>query len=109
MPPRERRSGSRPQVIAEEMENTLRQATEHDWADQINCHQRPELYADYEVAPSEERAEWLCAGCPLRTLCRDFGNATKPGWGVWGGIAWRNGRKAHLEEKLVDKSLDTVG
>lgn len=87
------RAGSKPQALSEEFDAVLDDASLHGWNEQLNCHERPEQYVDYREAPTQERAEWLCAGCPIQQLCRDFGRATKPGWGVWGGESWRNGKR----------------
>lgn len=27
-----------------------------------------------------------CAGCPIRTECREYGQSVSPGVGIWGGV-----------------------
>ena len=90
---REFRAGSKPQRLADEFNHVLDDALADNWADQINCHEYPERYVDYQVTPSKERAEWLCEGCPVKALCKDYARATKPGWGVWGGERWKYGKR----------------
>lgn len=103
---REFRAGSKPQRLSEEFDAVLDAAAGDGWNDQLNCHEFPERYVDYDEAPTKARAAWLCEGCPLRTLCKDYARATKPGWGVWGGEAWRNGKRVGAddtpEKELVD-------
>lgn len=59
---------------------------------------------DYEgLPPDEETAAAMCAPCPLLQLCFDNARRTKPGTGVWGGVAWDLGRQVHLlseEDKI---------
>lgn len=61
------------------------------------CIGNPEPYTDYvgdspETTPAPSFAESLCAGCPVRTLCKATALVTRPAWGVWGGttFAWGN-------------------
>jgi WhiB family transcriptional regulator, redox-sensing transcriptional regulator len=37
------------------------------------------------VAAQVAEALSVCAGCPVRTQCRDFALGTRQKWGVWGG------------------------
>lgn len=73
-------------------------------APQPLCRWQPETYVDYDEdsIPDEFEAQELCIECPLFELCFDNARRTHPGWGVWGGVAWVNGRQWHLateEEK----------
>ncbi len=63
-----------------------------------HCLNRPDLFVDYVIPPSAEEAEELCDGCPLFALCRASARRAKPAWGVWGGVAYVDGRSAHLPE-----------
>lgn len=87
------RAGSTPQRLADEFNQVLEDARADDWDDQRNCYENPDDYVMFDRAPTKERAAWLCEGCPIRTLCRDYARATKPGWGVWGGEVWKNGSR----------------
>jgi hypothetical protein len=77
--------------VEAEFEEMLNQAHFNGWSDKINCHGKPELYADYRQSPSQEEAAALCAGCPLLTLHRELVDAKGLHWTVSGGIAWVEG------------------
>jgi hypothetical protein len=77
--------------VEAEFEEMLNQAHLNGWSDKINCHNKPELYADYRQSPSQEAAAELCAGCPLLTLHREVVDAKGLPWTVSGGIAWVEG------------------
>lgn len=65
--------------------------------DQPYCLERPDLYVDYDQPhPTRERAQEMCAPCPLIEMCLKNARHMKPGWGVWGGVAWVAGRQVHL-------------
>jgi hypothetical protein len=50
--------------------------------------------ADTTDAAEKALAARLCAECPLRDLCRDFAEASKPSAGIWAGIPYpRHGRR----------------
>jgi transposase len=50
--------------------------------------------ADNTDAAEKALAARLCAACPLRDLCRDYAEASKPTVGIWAGIPYpRRGRK----------------
>jgi transposase len=50
--------------------------------------------ADQTDAAQQALAARLCAACPLRDLCRDYAEASKPTAGIWAGIPYpRRGRK----------------
>ena len=75
-------------VVAEEFNHYRDEARENGWEDRIGCADNPGPYADWTTPPTEVAAEALCEGCPLRALCREYGDVSKPGWGVWGGKVW---------------------
>lgn len=77
-------------MVAEEMQYYLDQAVENDWTDQINCWGNPGPWTDWDEndPPTEMEAEILCLGCPLKKLCREYGDVMKPGIGVFGGKTW---------------------
>ena len=52
----------------------------------VPCVQEPYYHIDFPEDVSEDRAEELCAGCPLLKQCYDFAVESKQEWGVWGGI-----------------------
>lgn len=79
-------------VIVDEFHHYLDEAKRGEWEDEIKCMDKPERYVDYIIPPTEDEAEALCAGCPMRALCAEFAAATKPGTGVWGGERWKYGR-----------------
>jgi hypothetical protein len=50
--------------------------------------------ADTTDEAQQALAARLCAACPLRDLCRDYAEASKPTAGIWAGIPYpRRGRK----------------
>lgn len=82
-------------VVRKEYEHFMMEAKRNGWEDKLKCHDREYQFALYEFSPSAERAEAMCEGCPMLKLCKEFGKVTKPGWGVWGGVAYRYGQPAH--------------
>lgn len=66
------------------------------------CLDRAAEYSDYpeDDAPDEQTALDMCEPCPLFELCRASALQTKPAHGVWGGIAWDDGRQVHWLRKL---------
>lgn len=88
-------------VVRREFFALLREAKRNDWDHKRNCYGRGEDFANYEVAPEPAVAEEMCASCPIRQLCREYGEVSKPGWGVWGGIGYDDG-KPILEEIPLD-------
>ena len=75
-------------VVQDEFNHMYGQARENGWTDKIPCDDNPGPFVDWEVPPSAEAAERLCAPCPIKKLCRELGDVTKPGWGVYGGKTW---------------------
>ena len=81
-------------------------------APQPHCWGHSDEFVDYEAAdmPDKELAELLCSRCPFKRghsqpgredyvepdICGKNARHRKPEWGVLGGIAWVNGRQAHL-------------
>lgn len=53
-------------------------------------------YTDYEVPPRQDEAMEKCLDCPLFVLCAENARRTKPQWTIMGGVAWVQGRQAHL-------------
>jgi hypothetical protein len=50
--------------------------------------------ADETDAAQRALAARLCAACPLRDLCRDYAEASKPTAGIWAGLPYpRHGRR----------------
>lgn len=41
--------------------------------------------------PSLVRAKELCAGCPVKQQCYEYGVASGS-WGIWGGVTLNDGR-----------------
>lgn len=77
--------------------HALEHSTAEDGSPRPLCDGRPGEFIDYgEHVPDESAAARLCAGCPLFEPCLVNARRVKPGWGVWGGIAWIDGRQAHL-------------
>lgn len=60
------------------------------------CAGNPGPYTEYELPPSEDEAQELCLPCPMYTICNENANWVRPKHGVWGGVAWVDGRMAHL-------------
>ncbi|MDL5351132.1 WhiB family transcriptional regulator [Microbacterium sp. zg-YB36] len=65
---------------------------------QPDCWEHSDEFSDYEMAdmPDRETAELLCSRCPLLQVCAANARHRKPAWGVFGGVAYVNGRQAHL-------------
>lgn len=78
--------------VREEFNQLLNDANKEGYDRRFPCFDRPDVYVDYERSPSPEDAEAMCAGCPIYKEHREFGDVTRPGWGVHGGVAYRYGR-----------------
>ena len=72
------------------------------------CIDAPEEYVDYVSPPDRATAAAMCNDCPLLDLCLANARRTRPAWGVWGGIAWAQGRQVHLldEERRAQYLFD---
>ena len=77
--------------IQAEFDDMLMQASRNGWSEKINCHNKPELYADYRQSPSQAVADALCAGCPMLALHRELVESKGLSWTVSGGISWVDG------------------
>jgi len=87
------------QATREQWEHDLREFRAE--GGHLKCDDRPDLYADYEIhggAPSVAEAKQLCTGCKMIFKCRNFGNITRPGHGIWGGVRWENGRPSRIDD-----------
>jgi hypothetical protein len=87
-------------IIAAEYHEMLNEARKNDW--QVKCETSPDEFVLYDISPSKEVAKAMCAGCPMLVLCREQALATKPAWGVMGGIAWNNRRQNQPEDALPE-------
>jgi hypothetical protein len=63
------------------------------------CNDQPEEWSDYAEVPLVDEAEWMCRPCPLLDLCRENAERIRPDHGVWGGEAWKNGKKHPLTKR----------
>lgn len=61
---------------------------------QPKCAGKPAEYMDYDTPPSPAEAKALCADCPLLILCGKSASYARPVWGIHGGVAWADGRRA---------------
>ncbi|WP_425523021.1 WhiB family transcriptional regulator [Microbacterium salsuginis] len=62
--------------------------------DRPACRDYEFFTADHTGAAQKALASRLCAACPLRDLCRDYAEASKPTAGIWCGIPYpRRNRK----------------
>lgn len=66
------------------------------------CAGREAEYVDYDASPSQDEAEEMCVDCPLYLACRKSAELVRPAWGVWGGIAWEGGKRAHLRRTPLE-------
>ena len=57
------------------------------------CNGREAEYVDYDEPPTAGRAQIRCTGCPFLEKCRTYSDLEKPGWGIYGGNSWVDGRK----------------
>jgi len=73
----------------------LYRARRHDDQPQPLCLDRQAEFSDYEESPDEPTARAMCVDCPLLAVCLESAMQSKPDWGVWGGIAWDQGRQVH--------------
>lgn len=89
-----------PAIVREEFEEALRAAKKNEWEDKLNCHGREAEFADREDVPSVQWSDSACDGCPLRKLCREYADATRPSWGQYGGKFFVYGRSAHWAGNL---------
>ena len=48
-----------------------------------DCETRPEQDV------RERRAKAVCFACPLRTECLDYALGNPVGYGIWGGLNWK--------------------
>ena len=56
-------------VVQDEFNHMYGQARENGWTDKIPCDDNPGPFVDWEVPPSAEAAERLCAPCPIKKPC----------------------------------------
>ena len=35
----------------------------------------------------------MCADCPIKAQCLEIGETTEDAWGIFGGVAFRDGKK----------------
>lgn len=82
-------------VVQAEFDEMYAEARENGWTDKIPCHDNPGPFADWVSPPSMDEGEALCFGCPLKKLCRELGDVTKPSWGTWGGKVWVHKRSIY--------------
>jgi len=41
----------------------------------------------------QAKAIAMCADCPIKAQCLEIGETTEDAWGVFGGVAFRDGKK----------------
>jgi hypothetical protein len=92
-------------IVRDEFNALLDDANETGYDRKFPCFNRPDLYTDYDRAPSPEEAEEMCAGCPIYNEHREYGIVTKPGWGIHGGIAYRYGKPASASVEDDDEKI----
>lgn len=67
------------------------------------CFERPGDYMDFDdpefpeeatgkPLPTAQEAAELCAPCPLKFLCAEFGKTQREDWGIWGGLRMTRGK-----------------
>jgi len=51
------------------------------------CINKTDEYIDYpeEETPTQEEAQLMCFGCPVRALCKQVAREADVTYGVWGG------------------------
>jgi hypothetical protein len=76
-------------VIAE-FNYMLEQSKVNDWG--INCDGREDEFVMYATPPTADVAAEMCAGCPMLALCLEKATVNHEGWGVWGGVAFVDGK-----------------
>lgn len=81
---------ARRKAAAADFMDILAQASRNNWRPQ--CYGNPGPYMDYDEdnIPSNEEAEALCAGCPLKEMCEEYALKTGETHGVWGGKVFDN-------------------
>lgn len=82
-------------VVQAEFDSFFAEAVENGWVGQIPCNDNPGPFVDWITPPSNAEAESLCAPCPIKKLCRELGDVTKPYYGVWGGKTWMQKRSIY--------------
>lgn len=90
-----------PAVVKAEFEEMLDQAHRNGWGDKLNCTGRESEFVDYVEPPTVQFADNACNGCPLLSLCREYGDATRPAVGIYGNKAWSYGRSLHWAGNLA--------
>lgn len=78
------------------------QARVNDWS--MNCEGRADEFVLYAFTPTADDAAALCAGCPMAALCLERATVTHQGWGVWGGVAFVDGKpytRTSRQERMV--------
>ncbi|MPZ61566.1 MAG: WhiB family transcriptional regulator [Propionibacteriales bacterium] len=70
---------------------------DQQWADSAAC---KDLTADelFVRGAEQNRAKWMCKGCPVRTECLAEALDNRIEWGVWGGLTERE-RRALLRRR----------
>ncbi|WJL95863.1 WhiB family transcriptional regulator [Microbacterium sp. ET2] len=58
------------------------------------------LLESHELAPEELQhlGATVCRPCPVRGLCRDYGNAARPPAGVWAGRVYPTPKRRTAKE-----------
>lgn len=85
-----------------EFEIAIAQAEKDPNRPQPACVGHSDEFVDYEPedVPDEETAALLCERCPLLALCYKSATKSKPEWGVWGGVAWYQGKQLRWLERF---------
>lgn len=65
-----------------DLQKSLKEYTMND----VPCMQDAYYHIEHPENVDQDKAEELCAGCPLLKKCYDFAVVSNQEWGIWGGI-----------------------
>lgn len=72
-----------------------------DWADRAACRGRnPNMFFPPRGTVVSQDVRDLCAACPVRTDCLDFG-VRWPVLGIWGGAPVRERRRLRMRQRAA--------
>lgn len=80
-----------------------------DWGREAACRDSLGQLDPYEYGDQEQFVRQFCHNCPVMEACAAQAEAYRERDGVWGGIAYRNGKRLRVEvEKVYDDGSEKL-
>lgn len=83
-------------MLSPEESEDLAELQQKALEEEANCLGKSEQWVGDEL-PTDRDAQYLCAGCKVKKLCRDYAEKYHPAYGVWSGVVY--GRDIEASEK----------